>query len=708
MTSIGTSPPRIDAPDKILGRARYVDDITFPGMLFARTIRSDTPRGTITSVDPAVDATFTVVTAADIPGKNAIYLIDDAQPCLADREVSHREEPIFLLAHPSRAALKAARPRVMIDPLEPEYDPRRSDRVLKEICIQKGDLAEGFAAADHIVEGEYETGHQEQLYIETNGVIALPDDGGVTIIGSLQCPYYVQKALIPLLALPADKIRVIQAETGGGFGGKEEYPSMIAGHAALLALKSGRPVKLIYDRVEDLRATTKRHPSIVRHRTGVTRDGRITAMDIDVLMDAGAYLTLSPVVLSRGVLHATGPYRVDHVRVRGRAVRTHTPPNGAFRGFGAPQTQFAAEVHIERIAEALAIDSLAIREKNALRSGDTTATGQTLGDDCSTHDVLSEAVKASGYREKRDAYRGTDRAIGIGLVFHGAGFTGSGEVYLASRASLELTPDGARILVASTEIGQGSRTTHAQIVADALGWPLSSIEVGEADTRKVPDSGPTVASRTCMIVGGLLERCARELRRRLDGASPAAYLAANGPLVITMEYAPPGDVRWDEATYQGEAYGTYGYACNIVEVEVDRDTGEVSPRRLTVAVDVGRAIHPQIVRGQIEGGALQGVGFALLEVVVMKDGRMENAQLTNYVIPTAQDAPSIDVRLIERPWKHGPAGAKGVGEIPVDGPAPAIVNALRFAGYDLRAIPATPERILESRATLKETGLERT
>src|SRR6185295_9655729 len=291
-----------------------------------------------------------------------------------------------------------------------------------------------------------------------------------------------------------------------------EYPSIIAGHASLAALKAGRPVKLVYDRVEDMLATTKRHPGVIRHRTGVTRNGKVTAMDIDVLLDGGAYATLSAVVLSRGALHASGPYRCDHVRIRGRVMMTNTPPNGAFRGFGAPQTQFAAEVHMDRISAALGIDPVRLREQNALRPGDTTATGQRLGKDCSALDVLRKAVKRTRFAARRKALAGTNRGIGLSLFFHGSGFTGSGEVKLASKASLALTERGARILVGSTEIGQGTRTMLAQIVADTLGVPYEAIEVNTADTGEVPDSGPTVASRTCMVVGRMLERCAVEMR----------------------------------------------------------------------------------------------------------------------------------------------------------------------------------------------------
>jgi CO/xanthine dehydrogenase Mo-binding subunit len=506
----------------------------------------------------------------------------------------------------------------------------------------------------------------------------------------------VHQALVTLLDLPPEDVRVIQTETGGGFGGKEEYPSMLACHAAILARKARRPVKMIYDRVEDLLATTKRHPSIVRHRTGLTRDGRITGMDIDIIMDGGAYATLSAVVLSRGVIHAAGPYRCDHLRIRGRAMMTHTPPNGAFRGFGAPQTQFAMEAHMDRIADELGLDPVRLREANALRPGDTTATGQLLGQDAGALPVLREAVERSQFHAKRRRWQGTNRGIGLSLFFHGSGFTGGGEVKLASKASLELTRSGARILAGSTEIGQGTRTMHAQIVADALGVPFDSVDVHEVDTKHVPDSGPTVASRTCMIVGKLLERCARDMKARLGGLTPAQYFRQHGSFTVTAQYEPPPGLNWNDDRCAGDAYGSYAWSCNVVELEVDPVTFEVTPLKVTAVAEIGKAIHPMMALGQIEGGTAQGIGYALMEEVVMRDGRMANAQLTNYIIPTPMDAAPMDVGILEQPYEHGPFGAKGVGEMPIDGPAPAVINALRHCGFDIRAIPATPERLLAS------------
>ena len=696
--AVGANVRRKDGDAKVTGAAKYIDDLTFPGMIYGATIRSTIPRGTFTVRQTSLPDGCVVADHKDIPGPNYVALIDPDQPCLAVDQIRHVAEPILLVGHADKHALIDTHKRVTIEerPATPNYDPAKSDVCFKKISIDKGQIDLGFRISDLVIDGEYRTGHQEQLYIETNGVIAVPGDGQMTVYGSLQCPYYVHKALVVLLKLPPDRVRVVQTETGGGFGGKEEYPSMLACHAAILARKANRPVKMIYDRVEDLLATTKRHPSIVRHRTGLTRDGRITAMDIDVIMDGGAYATLSAVVLSRGVIHAAGPYRCDHVRIRGRAMMTHTPPNGAFRGFGAPQTQFAIEAHIDRIADQLGIDPVRLREINALRPGDTTATGQKLGKDASALPVLRDAVKRSQFAQKRKKWKGTNRGIGLSLFFHGSGFTGGGEVKLASKASLQLTAQGAKILVASTEIGQGTRTMHAQIVADALGVPFDSIDVNEADTAFVPDSGPTVASRTCMIVGKLLERCALDMKKRLGKLTPAQYFKKHGSFTVTSQYEPPSGLLWDDNTYAGDAYGSYAWGCNVVELEVDPVTFEVTPLNVTAVAEIGKAIHPMMAIGQIEGGTAQGIGYALIEEVVMKDGRMANAQLTNYIIPTSMDAAPMDVGIMERPYQHGPFGAKGVGEMPIDGPAPAVINALRHCGYDIRSIPATPERLMKA------------
>ncbi len=589
--------------------------------------------------------------------------------------------------------------------------------VFKRFEIRKGDIEAGFREADVIVEGEYRVPHQEQAYIEPNGIAAWEEkDGTLVVMGSLQCPYYVHKAMLGLFPRAEEKIRVIQATTGGGFGGKEEYPNLIAGHAAVLALKAKRPVKIIYDRAEDMRATTKRHPARIRHRTGVKKDGTFVAQDIDVLMDGGAYVTLSPVVLSRGVLHATGAYECPNVRVVGHVVETNTPPNGAFRGFGAPQTLFAAEMQVEKIAVRLGLDPLALRRRNLLREGSVTATGQLLKESVGAEESLDRAVEASRYfsrkktceRWNRKKSAPTWRGVGLAAVFHGAGFTGSGEVYLKSRAGVSLLPNGdIEVEAASTEIGQGTTSILASIAADTLEVPYDWVRVSTPDTSKVPNSGPTVASRTCMIVGGLLKRSAEELRRALEREglrwplTPSALkraarrLCSKGrPFGFIQEYEPPPDVRWDDRTYSGDAYGVYGYAAMVVELEVDKLTFEVSVRDVVTAQDVGRAVNPLLVEGQILGGTAQGLGYALLENAIFDKGVMANASFTNYVIPTTLDTPEIRVLIVEKPYSLGPFGAKGVGELPMDVPAPAVAAAIHHAtGIFPNELPLLPERI---------------
>jgi len=384
MDVVGQSVPRRDAPAKVAGLARYVDDLQFPGAWYGLTVRSAEPHARLLGIerDPAFDwSNAILLTAAVIPGENVVNLMVDDQPVLAPGVINHRAEPVALVAAIDRPTARAARDyvRVRTEPLPPVLDPLESDRAFAAYDIVKGDVEAGLAEADLVVEGTYRLGHQEQLYIEPQGVIAVPRaDGGVTVYGSIQCPYYVHAAMTRALDLDDERCVVVQVETGGGFGGKEEYPSGLAVRAALLAMRAGRPIRMVYDRQEDIAATTKRHPAIVTHRTGVTRDGLLVAQDIDIVMDAGAYSTLSPVVLSRGSIHAGGPYLCPNVRIRARTMRTNTPPNGAFRGFGAPQTEFAAEMQANRVADALGVSPAELRRRWAYQVGDVTPTGQVL------------------------------------------------------------------------------------------------------------------------------------------------------------------------------------------------------------------------------------------------------------------------------------------------------------------------------------------
>ena len=730
---IGKSFPRKEGRKKVTGQALYVDDLTFPDMLHGATVRSPSPRGKIRNISFGGDIPwdeFTIVTAKDIPGANYVALILNDQPYLADGFVNHAEEPVLLLAHRDKYLLEEARRNVVIEieeqpavlTLEESLAKKTiiwgEDNVFKKFLVDKGNVDDAWASADLIVEGEYETGAQEQLYIENNGAIAIanPDDG-VTVWGSMQCPYYVHKALVKLFELPEEKIRIIQTETGGGFGGKEEYPSLIAGHAALLAWKSGKPVKLIYDRAEDMAATTKRHPSRTRHKTAVSRDGKLLAMEIDFVIDGGAYCTLSPVVLSRGTIHSGGPYVCPNVRIHSRAVATNVPPHGAFRGFGAPQSIFALERHMDKVARAVGLAPDEFRRRNFIHEGETTATSQVIRERVDMNALLDRALRLSDYHAKREQFavenlrNGTKRGVGFATFMHGAGFTGSGEVYLQSVVSAEATAKGkVQILAASTEIGQGTNTIFSQIAAEALDVDFDMIEIVQPDTGRVPNSGPTVASRTSMVVGKLVESAVTALKQTLIGsglltegyaasdfrAACREYVARFGPLKTSATYQPPPNVHWDDEKYQGDAYGAYAWAVYVAEVSYDELTYEARVEDFVAVQEVGRVLNPVLAAGQIEGGVAQSIGFTLFENVVWKDGRMANNQMTNYIIPTPVDVPPIRVYFEENPYAYGPGGAKGIGELPMDGAAPAILNAIENATQlSFTRIPLMPEMLIE-------------
>ena len=734
---IGMPVLRKEGHDKVTGRAQYVDDMTLPGMIFGATVRSSIPRGKINKITfgPGIAwDEFVCVSARDIPGKNCISLIVDDQPCLAESVVNHPEEPILLLAHPNRHILPKAVRAVAIEyePLPPLFTIEESERqteiiwgndnAFKKFLITKGDVDSVWAKADYIVEGEYTTGAQEQLYIENNGMIASFDgEKGITVWGSLQCPYYVHKALMKLLGLPEDKVRVVQMETGGAFGGKEDYPSMIAAHAALLAKKAGSPVKIVYDRMEDMVATTKRHPSRTRHRTAVDRDGKILGGEIEFVVDGGAYTTLSPVVLSRGTIHAGGPYYWPSIRVSGKAVATNAPPHGAFRGFGAPQSLFAIERHMDRIAATIGISPVEVRRRNFLKPGQTTATEQTIQEPIDLDQLLSRGLELSEYNSKKDRFGKQNKmsqrkkGIGVASFFHGAGFTGSGERYLASVVGVQALADGrVSVLVSSTEFGQGTKTVLSQIAAETLGISYADVEVAQADTHDVPNSGPTVASRTVMVVGKLVQSAARGIRQTLVSAGSlgpeyskdefraacAKYVSEHGEFKSWARYEAPPGIFWDDEKYRGEAYAAYAWAVYIAEVSVDLTTYAATVDDFVALQEVGKVLHPVLARGQITGGVAQGIGYALYEKVVWQNGRMQNGQMTNYIMPTSADLPPIRVYFEELGNVHGAFGAKGIGELPMDGPAPAIINAVVDAlGMDFDSIPLLPEDIFQTIVT---------
>jgi len=744
---VGQSPLRKEGAAKVLGRAQYVDDITLPGMWYGATVRSTIPRGRISSIklDPSFPwHEYTIVSAADIPGENTIVHLTKDHPCLATTHVNHDSEPILLLAHPDKAALPPAVAAVHIayEVLPAIYTIEESeqqkeiiwgeDNTFKTYLMQKDRQPipdEIWQQADFIVEGEYRTGAQEQLYIENNGVIAEYDpEAGVTVRGSMQCPFYLVHALTLVFNLPPEKCRVIQTETGGAFGGKEDFPSVIGSHAALLAMKSGHPVKICYDRAEDMAATTKRHPSRTRHRTAVSKDGKLLAGEIDFAIDGGAYATLSPVVLSRGTIHAPGPYHWPHLTVRAKAMATNIPPHGAFRGFGAPQSIFALERHMDKIAKVVGLTPEEFRRRNFLTTGDRTATGQLLSDPIDMQALLTRALKESNYHAKRAQFekenptRTIKRGIGFATFFHGAGFTGSGERRLASEVAIDVTPEGRpRLLVSSTEFGQGTNTILCQVAADALALPYEEVLIAQPDTAHVPNSGPTVASRTAMIVGKLVERASTQLLEKLrtEAALPTPHTAEDfkqaalrytqqlGNLEVCVRYEAPGDIFWDDDTYSGDAYPAYAWAVYVAEVAVDTTTYTATVTDFHALQEVGRVLHPILAAGQVEGGVAQAIGYALYEKCIWQNGHLANNQMTNYIMPTSADLPPIHVHFEETPCHHGPGGAKGIGELPMDGPAPAILNAIEQAtGIAFTEIPLLPEDIFERMTLTPDSGTE--
>lgn len=763
LNAVGRSLLRPDGLAKVTGTALFLDDLPENGCFHGVTVRSPHASALIRSIHVSgvalADAEAKVLVARDVGPKNWVQLIHDDWPILADRRVNHYGEAVALVAAPTLARARAAAGMVRVDyevqkpvlnldeALAGDPRTRGEPNILARCQIDHGDVDRGFAEAEVVIEGAYSTGHQEHAYIEPHGIMATPRFdfrgvfSGVDIVGSLQCPYYVHKALTCLFEMEDEAIRVRQSVTGGGFGGKEDYPDLIAAHAALLARACGRAVKIVYERQEDIIATTKRHPSRIHHRTGVRRDGTLVAMDIEVLLDGGAYTTLSPVVLSRAVLHAAGAYSCPNVRVRGRVLATNTAPNGAFRGFGAPQSLFAVERQMDRVARALSLSPYEVRSKNAYREGDATPTGQVLNDSVSAEAVLEKAVLATRFRrrhranEAARAVRGDDGqpllGIGLSLFWHGSGFTGNGERRMMSKGAVRLRPDlKIEVLSSSTDFGQGTEGIFRQIVADSCGVSLADVVVHAPDTAAVPDSGPTVASRTVMVVGRLLSRAGEKLSTTLrafaaeledtapvsvllrDGAFETEggktpfreiarqYITFHGPLVAEATFEPAPDSSFDEDTYQGDAYAAYGWGANVVEVEVDPDTFAIRVAKLTTVSDVGHVVHPVMCAGQVEGGTLQALGWGYLEEVKMKDGRYLNDRLQTYLIPTMADTPDMETILIENPTRHGPFGAKGVGELPMDGGAPALLQAIENAtGISLSAIPATPERILEASRT---------
>jgi CO/xanthine dehydrogenase Mo-binding subunit len=718
------SPRRVDGRAKAAGRTRYLDDYGGPDApeLHGALVCSPCSRGRIVSValPEGFDLSgFTVVSARDIPGTNLVPEPVSDQPFLADGEVLHAGQPILGVAHASReVALRFARGvRVICEQWPAVVDPdeafARPDTAFgKRLRIEHRaqSSAPDAPAAGRLLRtsGVYRTPHQEQAYLEPQAAQASYCRATRTalVMASLQCPYYVKEAVQAILGAEASDVVVRTPEgVGGGFGGKEDFPNVLAGIAALLSFRSGKSVRIVLDRGQDVSITTKRHPARVRIESEADWKGRLRRLRVDYRLDAGAYQTLSPVVLSRGVLHAAGGYACPEVEVTGTLHRTNTPPNGAFRGFGAPQALFAMESHIDDLAREAGLDPLEIRRANVLRDGDEMPTGQIVRG-TGLADCLERVAALSGFVEKRveyDRHNAASRGVpggelhGIGLALgcHGGGFTGNGERRLDSEVKVTVLPTAEVIVdTAAVDMGQGAYTTLAQIAARALGHPLALVRAPPPDTSRAPNSGPTVASRTIYIVGGILAELGPRILSELGTGDLAAFVAGHPdrfPREWRARYRPPEGAGFDEERYLGTAYGDYSWVACVSEIRYDPATWRILPWRSWSVLDVGRVVNTQVALGQAEGGVVQAWGYALTEVCYRKGlGRVRG--FTDYTLPLSLDVPEIAVEFVHT---EDPV-SKGLGEVPMDCPAASIRNALLHAtGLRVDSLPLTPETLLE-------------
>lgn len=695
---ISESVVKKDHAAKVSGKALYVGDFPTEGVLFGRLLRSAKARARLKGISvPDLPEGYFLVDKNDVPGENRVHIVMDDTPVFAEDTVEFIGDPILMVAGPDEKEVERILSEIQVDyeELPPVLDIRKYETVFFDYHYGKGDVDAAFAQADQVYREEFETGYQEQAYLETQGLIGEYRDGKSTVRGSMQCPYYVHGAVAKAMGCGPGQVQIIQDVTGGGFGGKEDYPSILACQVAVAAKKAGRPVRVIFDRREDMEFTSKRHPSLCTYQVAV-KGGRVTAMDIDVLFNGGAYTTLSAVVLQRGIICANGVYNIENLRVRGRAVKTNTVPCGAYRGFGAPQTFFAVEMMMDHIARDLGVDSLDFRMEHLVKQGDATSTNGRYHFPVPLPAMLEEVDKTCDYRKKKALYQNQTgryrRGMGLSMVFHGAGFTGSGERDLIKAVTrLHKYPDGkVEILASNSDIGQGLKTTFSKIVANELNLPLEQIIIENPDTDRVPDSGPTVASRSLMTVGELLRRAAIRLRTQwVDGEDQVVEEHFKEPDFVIPFYLDK---------FQGDAYPTYAWSVSAVEVEVDTFTGLAKILGATGSFDVGTPIDENIVVGQMEGGFLQGLGYASIEYMTYDDkGRIRNNSFSDYIIPTAMDVPSLNALLHVEEYPLGPYGAKGAGELPLVGAAPAYVEAVEQAlGRPLNHAPFTAEDIMRS------------
>ena len=697
---------RIDAINKAKGEAKYIDDIEFEQMLHSFLITSSVARGTIKEIKiPPLPDGYYVITHKDIPigGQNVVNIINLDWPAFAENEVNYYGQTIGLIAGPDRDKVFKLLNNIEISYLEKEAaftiedglnckggPIYKDNNIFVDYKFKKGNPTIAFKEAARIVEEVYETPFQEHIYMETQGMIGLIENGKYTLYASCQCPFYIRKAISTALGISPDSVVVKHVITGGGFGGKENYPSMLATVLMVAVLKIGKPIKLILDRKDDIDITSKRHPSKTTIRAALDRNDDILGLDIDMILNGGAYETCSRVVLQRAICHINSVYDFENVNVRGRAVATNTVPTDAFRGFGTPQAIFAIESFLSRLAQLKGVNDVDYKRPYFIKKGGRTITNGKIFNDIKLDEMWDILSKRCNYDEKVKQFgRGNFKGIGVSFYLHGGGFTGDGEFkIIKSRVKLRKLKDGyVEIFASNVEMGQGVLTTFCKIVAEELGIPLDKVIFKNPDTSSVPDSGPTVASRSVFIVGKLLQSAAAKLKSTWH---------CNKECEVEEVYKYPEGLFWNNDTLQGNAYVDYSYGICVVEVAVDPITYEVQTTGIWSIHDVGTPIDLKIVEGQICGGILQALGYAYLEKLELNNGRYYQNTMTDYIVPTFSDFPTMDIVLFENTSPYGPFGAKGVGELPFDGAAAAFMLAVSMAiDKPLNKIPVTPEYILE-------------
>jgi CO/xanthine dehydrogenase Mo-binding subunit len=751
---IGQCQLRVDGREKVTGQTRYAADLKVPGMIYGRILFSRFPHARILAIDctraRAVPGVQAVLTAADLPNLRPFGIVMPDQEVIVGHKARYLGDVVALVAADTLEAAEEALLgiEVQYQPLPAVFSPQealadsapsihedRPDNIVNHHKLRKGDVSLGFAEADVILERDYRTPSVEHAYLEPEAVTAIFHQDQLELIGSIQNPFSTQSMVAQALGLPSEQIRVRQTPLGGSFGGKDEVMYLMAARAALLAKATQRPVRMQHSREESFRESYKRHPYQMRYKVGATREGRLTAMEITILADAGAYAASSPFVTWRSIVHATGPYRIEHVKTDITAVYTNNIYTGAMRGFGAPQVIFAVESLMDELAQELNLRPDELRRRNLLAAETVTATGQCLDDHpVSLPEVMDRALQSIGYAEKfkQPTPVGTTKRRGIGFAVSHRGCSLGAEGVDRAEAWLRWQADGTVLLsIGLSDNGAGLNTVLQQIAAEELGIGMEQVRMDEPDTMLVPDAGPTVASRGTLMGGNAVRQAAMRLREMLllsasqllslpadqlsfvegevcsnldpsQAVSPAdvvRWLAGSGKsLEASGTYQAP-TVDWHEETGQGRAYFTYVYGCQAAEVEVDLATGQVRVLHLVAAHELGRAINPATAKGQIYGGVAMGLGYGLLEELDLHQGQVRSNNLDRYLLPTTCDVPIVVTPiLIENPDPVGPYGAKSLGEPTNELTAAAIANAISQAtGFRLRELPCDLEKIVLSR-----------